>query len=135
MLRSLTCAVALLVAAAANAQPPASASDGGQDRIRVSFEQFASDWMERARLREASNRNEPDVVTGPAAPVVTYRGYGDEYSLELRPTGHSVAPYVGLLRYTELVYSCTGMEASECSLASTLPVTEIFRYQRGSWSY
>ncbi len=33
------------------------------------------------------------------------------------------------------IYSCNGMGAVECSVASSLPVTEIFRYQGGRWVY
>ena len=67
--------------------------------------------------------------------IVTYRGFEEGFTVELRPTGHPAAPFVGILRYNEQVYSCNGVDASKCSVASSLPVTEIFRYQGGRWVY
>ena len=69
------------------------------------------------------------------ARIVTYRGFDDAFTVELRPTGHPTAPFVGILRYNEQVFSCNGVDASKCSVASSLPVTEIFRYQGGRWIY
>ena len=91
--------------------------------------------MAKARSAEAQGRANPTVKPGAATPLITYRGYSDDYHLELRPTGHPSAPYVGLLRYTELVYSCRSADAKDCSIASSVPVTEIFRYQNGRWVY
>ena len=129
--------VTLLLAPAAPswAGSPAAISDSGRHRAETSFQEFATGWMEKARKLELEHRSEPTVTVGATRPVGTYRGFGDDYSLELQPTGHPAAPYLGLLRYTEEVYSCRGIETSECSIAATVPVTEIFRFQYGRWNY
>ena len=55
--------------------------------------------------------------------------------MESRPTEPRFAPFVGILRYNEQVYNCNGVDATKCSVSSSLPVTEIFRYQGGRWIY
>ena len=130
---SFAAALALLLASPTWADSPASVANLGDQRARTSFERFAGKWMNRVHKLEDEQRRNPSVRPGAAAPMVTYRGYGDDYSIELRPTGHASAPYIGLLRYTEHVYSCA--TTSECTVASSVPVTEIFRFQDGRWVY
>ena len=55
--------------------------------------------------------------------------------MELRPTGHPASPYIGILRYSEQLYTCQDLSSGQCTVASTSPVTEIFRYQDGRWIY
>ena len=125
----------LLTATAAHADSPAALANPAHTRAEASFHRFADEWMQKVRALELEHRSNPTVKDAATRPLVTYRGYGEDYSTELRPTGHPRAPYVGLLRYTEHVYSCETMEAESCRIASTVPVTEIFRYQNGRWSY
>ena len=122
-------------ASAAHADSPASIPDSGRERAGAAFDAFAAKWMDRARNSEKEGRANPSVKPGATAPLVSYRGYGDDYALELRPTGNPISPYVGLLRYTEHTYSCSDVEATDCSIVSSIPVTEIFRYQSGRWRY
>jgi len=130
-------AVAVLwgIAAPAPGLPPASFAPGEQERATQSFALFADHWMTKIQRIEEHDRQNPTIRPGASDPLVTYRGYGDEFSIELRPTGHPQAPYVGLLRYTELLYSCTNARAGDCTIATSLPVTEIFRFQDGRWVY
>jgi len=131
-----TLAVALLLMAApALADDVAAIPDSADERARTSFSDFARSWMAKMQKNEAQNRKNPTVQPGPSENVVTYRGIGEDFTVELRPTGHPSAPFVGILRYNEQVYSCDGANASKCSVSSSLPVTEIFRYQGGSWVY
>ena len=118
-------------------EPPRSraGADANLERAGVAFEDFARDFMEKVRSQEQSERRKPRVAAGPGAAVFTYRGYGEDFRTELRATGQAAAPYVGLLHYTEHVYSCRDLDGGSCTVASTVPVTEIFRYQRGRWSY
>jgi len=125
-------ALALFVALPVFGESPAARAESGDEVAQHSFERFAEGWMEKVQELEESQRKHPTVRPGASAPLVTYRGYGDDYSVELRPTGHAQAPYIGLLRYTEQVYSC---KQEECTVASTVPVTEIFRFQNGRWVY
>ena len=125
----------LLMAAPAIADDVASIPDSADERARASFSDFARTWMAKMQENEAQNRKNPTVQPGPSENVVTYRGIGEDFTVELRPTGHPSAPFVGILRYNEQVYSCDGANASKCSVSSSLPVTEIFRYQGGRWIY
>ena len=119
-------------ALAARADDPASIGEPGGGSARKAFQRFAQDWMKKVRKLEEENRRNPTVRPGAGGTISTYRGYGDDFSIELRPTGRAVAPYIGLLRYTELTYSGVG---ETCSVASRSPVTEIFRFQDGRWVY
>ena len=134
---SLIVSAALLIAVAAPAlgDSPAAIAQGSDSGVHSSFERFADEWMQKVRKNESAARSKPTVRPGAKQPMVTYRGYGDDFAIELRPTGHPSAPYVGLLRYSEHVYSCETAAARKCRIASTIPVTEIFRYQDGGWTY
>jgi hypothetical protein len=134
MLRSIVICVPLLLAGLALADP-AAIPDAGDGGVQRAFEQFARDWMDKVHALEQQSRSKPAVKVGAQDPVYTYRGYGDDYSIELRPTGRPSAPYVGLLRYTERLYSCESARAQKCTVASSVPVTEIFRFKNGRWAY
>ena len=112
-----------------------------EKRASESFQQFAQKWMDN--MQEHSQR-EPVVKNFPAASASTagaapsgstYRRYGTEFTTELRVTGRRATPYVGLLRYTEKTMTCSGAEGQNCSIDSTIPVTEVFLYERGRWVY
>jgi hypothetical protein len=128
-------AALLLMVAPAIADEVAAIPDSADERARTSFSDFARSWMVKMAENEAQNRENPTVQPGPSENILTYRGFGEDFTLELRPTGHPSAPFVGILRYNEQVYSCEGANASKCSVVSSLPVTEIFRYQGGRWIY
>jgi len=131
-----TLAVALLLLAApALADDVASIPNSADERARNSFSEFARSWMAKMEATEAQNRQNPTVQPGPSENIVTYRGFDEGFTVELRPTGQPAAPFVGILRYNEQVYSCDAVDASKCTVASSLPVTEIFRYQGGRWIY
>jgi len=129
-------AIALLGihAAPAIAGSPASIPHSSE-RAQLALSDFAKTWMGKMENNEAQNRLRPTVRPGATQSVITYRGISDDYKVELRPTGHPNAPYVGILRYTEQVYTCSAGASSNCSVASSVPVTEIFRYQAGRWVY
>jgi len=128
------CALFMLPATAM-ADSPAAISDASRSRAEDQFNQFAKTWMANVQRLQTQDRDKPTVRAGASGTQVSYRGYGEDYSVELRPTGHPSAPYVGLLRYTELMYSCPSASSKDCSVSSRVPVTEIFRYENGRWSY
>jgi hypothetical protein len=131
-----TLAAALLfMATPVLADDVAAIPDSADERARSSFSEFARSWMVKIAEQEAQNRKNPIVQPGPTENTVTYRGFGEDFTVELRPTGHPAAPFVGILRYNEQVYNCNAVDASKCSVSSSLPVTEIFRYQGGRWIY
>jgi hypothetical protein len=125
----------LLLPAGALADSPAAIADSSRSRAEVQFHEFAKSWMANVQRLQTQDRSKPTVRAGSNGTQVSYRGYDDDYSVELRPTGHPSAPYVGLLRYTELMYSCPSSTATNCTVSSRVPVTEIFRYENGRWSY
>lgn len=129
-----TASVLALVLAplAAVAAPPAGIAPSDGRGAEKSFERFARSWLGEARESEREHRV---VQPGAQGPVVTYRDFAPEFTIEVRRTGHPRSPWVGILRYDELLYACEDLEAGVCSLASTLPVTEIFRYRAGRWGY
>ena len=127
----------LLAAAPATADSLADIpnSNAVDENALSSFSEFAQKWMAKMEISEARNRENPTVRPGASQNLVTYRGFGEDYSVELRPTGQPSSPFIGILRYSEQVYSCREATASNCSVASSGPVTEIFRYQGGRWIY
>ena len=131
----LVAACALLFAPAlALADSPAAISDAGRSRAEVQFQQFAKTWMANVQKLQTQDRSKPKLA-GAGGTQSSYRGYSEDFTVELRPTGHPSAPFVGLLRYTELMYSCPSASSTDCTVASRVPVTEIFRYEHGRWSY
>jgi hypothetical protein len=135
-----TLVVALALAwipAAAPADPPAMLADGGTQasRAELSFASFAGDWMSRARARGDHASRAPRARPGSAGLVFSYRAVDPDYRTELRPTGRPVSPYVGVLHYTELTYTCSDVRGSRCAVTSSLPLAEVFRYRDGRWGY
>lgn len=133
---ALASALAGLAAAApgaASAQGTKGAPKGRADEatVKASFDAFAVEWMGKMQRVEEDNRRRPQVSVGRA----TYRGYGRDFRVELKPTGYAPAPYVGVLRYEERTYRCSDASAMRCDVVSRLPVTELFRYQNGRWIY
>ncbi|MDH3213504.1 MAG: hypothetical protein OEM05_13560 [Myxococcales bacterium] len=122
-------------AAPALALPPANLAPLEQGRAKKSFARFAEDWMAKVRRLAERERRSPTIGSHAHDPLLTYRGYADDFSIELRATGHPRAPFVGLLRYVELLYSCSDTRTDDCKVSSALPVTEIFRFQNGRWVY
>jgi hypothetical protein len=120
-------------AATASANPPAAIpnTDPAHQRAERSFNEFAKGWMQKMARVETQNRAHPKVASG----VASYRGYTDDFQIELKPTGSNTAPWVGILRYNELLYTCADQLAKSCSPSKTTRVTEIFRFQGGKWIY
>lgn len=135
MLRLVLLTTLVALSTPAHADSPAAIAETGRESAEIAFEKFAREWMDRVRVLEEKHRSNPTVKHGATDPIVTYRGFGDQYDIEMRATGNARAPWVGLLRYTEHIYSCASLEAHECSIASSMSVTEIFRYRDGRWSY
>ena len=126
-LTRLFVAGAIACAGSANAGEPAAIapSDPGMTRAETSFHDFAEEWMQKLAAAEAHAKKQ---AAGGA-----YRGYDDDFKIELKATGSTAAPYVGLLRYQEL--QCAAGSGPSCKVAGTTKVTEIFRFQGGRWIY
>ncbi len=121
--RTLCTALALLCSSSARAEgkpAPAAIAPGAEAEVQHAFDQFARQWMKKI---------EHNAIP---APNGGRREYAD-YRIELRATGQTSAPYVGLLRYTENLVECKA--AAQCATTAAIPVTEIFRFERGHWVY
>ncbi len=126
-LRSLagfTCLVALSLPAYADpAAIPPSSSGTLKAKASAAFERFSEGWLSDLRARGKQARRAGQNHSGP----------GEDYQVELRPTGKARAPYVGILRYSEHRVRCQG--AGNCQRVATQRVSEIFRFQNGKWVY
>jgi hypothetical protein len=125
------------IATAALAGPPAAIPnpDPAHQRAERSFDEFAKGWMQKMARLESQNRAKPTLASQSGAMVASYRGYNDDYVIELKPTGSSTAPWVGILRYHELTYTCADKSTASCAPSKKMRVTEIFRFQGGKWVY
>jgi hypothetical protein len=134
LVRTALSGVLLLGCAAAWANPPAAIpnTDPAHQRAERSFNEFAKGWMQKMARVESDNRARPKLASNGNA---TYRGYADDFQIELKPTGSKAAPWVGILRYNEMLYTCLDRVAKSCSPSKTTRVTEIFRFQGGKWVY
>ena len=134
LVRTTLSAVLLLGCATAWANPPAAIpnTDPAHQRAERSFNEFAEGWMQKMARVESQNRANPKLASNGSA---TYRGYADDFKIELKPTGSSTAPWVGILRYHEMLYVCADRMVKSCSPSKTTRVTEIFRFQGGKWVY
>ena len=113
-------------------------SEDSQLLAGESFDRFAQSWMDS--VQELGVGAQPAIMIDEdgeqnGAGVVTVRKYDDEFTTELRSTGRIGAEYVGILQYNENVYNCRENNLENCSESSTVPVTEIFRYDDGRWIY
>ncbi len=136
-LRLLTIAACLLLSSSLSlAGPPAAIpEDDSHQRTLRSFKSFASGWMEKMERVETRNRTSPEIRLHGSRTLVTYKGYGSDFKIEIKHTGYAKAPFVGVLRYSEQLFTCADERATRCRIASTTPVTEIFRFQDGRWVY
>lgn len=134
----ITTAFLSLMATPSLAGPPADIAPAGSSatsKAQDSFARFAHKWMKEMHQAEARNRRHPKVIKSGNDKVMAYTGYGNDIRLQLRPTGSSRAPYVGLLHYREKTFHCTDTKGRSCRVVATTPVTEIFRFQNGRWIY
>ena len=100
-----------------------------------SFARFASQRLDALWARAERARTRPDVRPGADAPLITYRSIGQDFEASVEATGDARVPFVGVLQYTELVYSCEDTEAQECVEVASNPVTELYRLRDGTWGY
>jgi len=124
----------LFLSLAASAQGPPAAipdQDARHQRALESFRGFAVKWMGKLERAEANNRRSPKS----RGKGVSYRGYGDDFRVQLKATGSPRAPYVGILRYAEIDYACADAQAKACQESAKRGVSEIFRFQDGRWVY
>lgn len=130
-------AAAAFALAATLAPAPAVADDVGSDldQARWAFQKHAKGWMADLEKSEARNRSEAEVYSIANEPVIRFEGYGDDFETQVKPTGRAQTPYVGILRYKENLYTCLQSDETRCTVTRSVPVSEIFSYKNGRWTY
>ena len=118
------------------------ASEGRADSIEASlsdaksaFDRHARSWMAGLEKNEAENRRTAPVYSVAQEAVIRFDGYGDDYETQVKATGHATAPYVGILRYKENLYTCLRDDQARCTVTRSVPVSEIFSFKNGRWAY
>ena len=103
------------------------------------FHVFCGEWAEKLRARERHNRTKIDWRPGGQGVVGEYVGYETE-TYEVKPSRDVKAIPIGKMVYLELRLRVTGGSESEAlarkpEIIERTEVTELFRYDRGSWVY
>jgi ferredoxin-like protein FixX len=132
LVRGIACA-ALVAILQAPGTPSLAGALPSVEVATSSFERFTAERIGKMRARADRARERPTLQPGPRKPVATYRASAEPFETELRRTGSPASPYVGVLRYTQHVYSCEDLSATRCRVASSIPITEVFRYRDGKW--
>jgi len=134
LLRGIACA-ALVAIVQAPGTPSLAGALPSVEAATSSFESFAAERIGKLRARAELARERATLQPGAREPVATYRASAEPFETELRHTGRPASPYVGVLRYTQRVYSCEDLSAKRCRVASSIPITEVFRYRDGEWGH
>jgi hypothetical protein len=106
-----------------------SATSAEVEQALSRFRAFTGTWMDKLRGESALR------TVAASSGARDLKRFSAEYSEEVKQTGSTSNPYVGILHYTEEFYRCTGPAEETCTMVESTPVTEIFRYQRGAWVY
>jgi len=106
--------------------------------MEQTFAKFARGWL--GKLAQEPVRAAKGVrFLGPKGPdspnQFTYRDAGEDFAIQMKPTGNAASPFVGILSYTENVYVCRGPTRDDCELVESSPITEIFPFRDGRWQY
>lgn len=102
---------------------------------RSAFDQHAKSWMADLERSEAENRRKAPVYSVDSEAVIRFDGYGAEYETQVKPTKSAQTPFVGILRYKEHTYTCLRDDSTRCTVTRSVPVSEIFSFRNGRWTY
>jgi len=133
--RSLVALGIIMLAVSGIAEPAKRSTSEIPAQVEESFLGFARHRMKDLAARGIQAQRNPSIRPGASAPLVTYRSYERRFRTEIQTTANAASPYVGMLHYTEDLYSCSDIEAVYCEIASSTPITEVFRLREGSWTY
>ena len=109
------------------------------DEIKVKFKTFCDGWMEKLRERERNNIAHIEWKPGGTGVVGEYVGYdtqnftvGDVTNAETKPIGRVI--------YMELKMRLSGSSqvdalAQKPEIIERTEVTELFRFDKGTWVY
>jgi hypothetical protein len=115
--------------------PQPAAPSAGQSAAQSAFERHAKSWMADLERSEAENRRKAPVYSVASEAVIRFDGYGDDYEIQVKPTKSAQTPFVGILRYKEHTYTCLRDDETRCTVTRSVPVSEIFSFRNGRWTY
>jgi hypothetical protein len=103
------------------------------------FETFCGSWLDKLRERERHNKTRITWEKQPSGVVGEYVGYDTETSRMVPPADVQQVP-VGRLVYMELRFRVAGESEAVAleqkpEIIERTEVTELFRYDRGTWVY
>lgn len=117
----------------------AAAESSRMQELKATFKTFIESWMEKLRARERHNIATIEWKPGSSGVVGEYVGY-DTSSYQIAGISNPDAAPIGRVVYMELKLRLSG--ASEVDALAQKPeiveqteVTELFRFDRGSWVY
>lgn len=114
-----------------------------EPEIVQQFEQFQKNWMKLLDSRGMYGLDYVEMQQDPYTKggiVASYKKLGQIESSRVKKTGRKGCPYVGVLKYSELVFVSRGASPEAAkkgpfSKKYEKSVTEIFRYANGKWCY
>ena len=112
---------------------PAIAADSVSAQVSRDFRTFCDSWLDRKSGAMTCSGADGRYI----AQFVRPAGH---YSCEVIPTGAAAAPYVGKLCYRAITYCSSAATPEQARLgpfhqSPGYPVTEIFLFQNGVWTY
>lgn len=121
-------------AKAAEASAPAS-----PEELKTKFKTFCDDWMGKLRERERYNISKIEWKPGDRGVVGEYVGYDTE-TFTIPEISNPDKNPIGRVIYMELKLRLTGTSdvdalAQKPEIIERTEVTELFRFERGSWVY
>jgi len=112
-----------------------------EDAALASFDIFTIEWMKKlSRAEEFRRTQDVKVSESPEGFLAEYIGYFPHRYIIVKKTDSKDTPFVGILTYYEKTMRCTGKTKEEAlqgpfQPASSLQVSEIFRFTKGKWEY
>lgn len=122
--------------AKAPAEPVAQASP---EELKTKFKTFCDSWMEKLRERERNNIAHIEWKPGDRGVVGEYVGY-DTTNITIPEISNPDKQPIGRVIYMELKLRLSGTTdvdalAQKPEIVERTEVTELFRFERGSWVY
>lgn len=128
------------VPAAAKKQKAAEpATQASPEELKTKFKTFCDSWMEKLRERERNNIAHIEWKPGERGVVGEYVGY-DTTNITIPEISNPDKDPIGRVIYMELKLRVSGTTdvdalAQKPEIVERTEVTELFRFERGSWVY
>jgi hypothetical protein len=116
-----------------------AATKATPEELKLKFKEFCDTWMEKLRARERHNIAHIEWKPGERGVVGEYVGY-DTTNIQIPDISNADTTPIGRIIYLELKLRLSGASqvdalAQKPEIVEQTEVTELFRYERGSWVY